>query len=255
LEALGVPEVELATPLAFASCELIRQRAPKLVTAAETLDFKTLAPVPGGLFDYKLFGPGTVIDAPPIADDEPVKPRKTQFARVRLALPIPHPLLAALPERLAELAGWKRSDIERWLAGQSECELITALEMRGHGDVALRELPVLPPDLRPLRRLADDRWAASSLTELYQRVIDRANRFAHVVETDAPHVIIASERGQLQEALHQLFDNELRTLGGGHDGLAAGLCELDRHPPDAELTGRLYRTESVLFALGFIRRA
>lgn len=247
-------DVELATPLAFASAEQIRDRAPRVVKAAETLDFKTLQPVPGGLFDYKVFGPGTVIDAPPIADDEPSKPRKTQFGRVPLALPIPHPLVAAMPDRLAELAGWTRADVERWLAGQAECELITALESRGRGDVVMRELPVLPPDLRPLRRLDDDRWAVSTLNDLYRRAITRAARFAHVVETNAPHVIIASEGAQLHEAIYQLFDTELRDLCGGRDGFAASLVELDQHPPDAGPTGRHYRIESVLFALGFTRQ-
>jgi hypothetical protein len=254
LEALGLPDVDLDTPLAFASAEQIRERAPKVVKAAETLDFKTLQPVPGGLFDYKVFGPGTVIDAPPLADDTPLPPRKTQFARVPIALPIPHPLVAALPERLAELAGWTRTDIDRWMAGQTECELITALESHGHGDVVMRELPVLPPDLRPLRRLDDDRWAISPLNDLYRRVIARAGRFAHVVETNAPHVIIASERAQLHEAMHQLFDTELRALCGGRDGFAASLVELDQLGAAAEQTGRHYRTESVLFALGFTRQ-
>jgi hypothetical protein len=253
LEALGLTDVDLATPLSFASTDLIRARAPKTVSAAETLDFKTLMPVPGGLFDYKVFGPGTVIDAPPIADDESLRPRKTTFARVPLGLPIPHPLIAALPDRMAELAGWTRADVDRWLSGATECELIAALESRGYGDLVMRELPVLPPDLRPLRRLDDDRWAVSPLNDLYRRVISRNSRFAHVAETNAPHVIIASERQQLHDSMYELFDRELRELCGGRAGFGEALRELDRQPPDAEQTGRLYRTESVLFALGFTR--
>jgi hypothetical protein len=256
LEALGVGDVDLATPLAFAGTDLIRDRAPKVVTAAETLDFKTLMPVPGGLFDHKLFGPGTVIDAPPIRDDEPLNARKTQFARITLGLPIPHPLLAErAPDRIAELAGWKRSDYDRWLTGATECELIAALESHGLGDLVMRELPVLPPDLRPLRRADDDRWAISPLNDLYRRVLQRNQRFAHAAETNAPHVIIAAERQQLHDAIVQLCDTELRALCGGRDGFADALRELDRQSADAEPTGKLYRTESVLFALGFIRRA
>jgi DNA-directed RNA polymerase beta' subunit len=248
------PEVDLETHLTFASAELVRERAPKLVTAAETLDFKTLMPVPGGLFDYKEFGPGTVIDAPPIADDEPVKPRKTQFGRITVGLPIPHPLLVErAPDQLAEAAGWTRADLDRSLTGQGECELIAALESAGNGHLVMRELAILPPDLRPLRRLDDDRWAVSPLNELYRRVIHRNARFAHVVETNAPNVIIASERQQLHEAMFQLFDSELRALCGGPAGFADALRELDRHPADGELTGRLYRTASVLFALGMTR--
>lgn len=255
LAALAIgADLELDTPLAFASAELIRERAPKVVKAAETLDFQTLTPVAGGLFDYKVFGPGTVIDAPPIADDEPLKSRKTQFARVTLGLPIPHPLVVErLPDKLAELAGWTRADLDRWLGGESQSELILALESHGCGELVMRELPVMPPDLRPLRRLDDDRWAVSPLNDLYRRVIHRNARFAHVVETNAPHVIISSERQQLHEAMFQLFDTELRAVCGGPDRFAAALRELDRHPADGELTGRLYRTESVLFALGMTR--
>ena len=63
LFAAAHPDFELKAPLAFASADHVRDRAPKVVKAAETLDFKTLVPVAGGLFDYKVFGPGTVIDA------------------------------------------------------------------------------------------------------------------------------------------------------------------------------------------------
>jgi DNA-directed RNA polymerase beta' subunit len=255
LAALAIgPELDLDRQLTFASAELVRRRAPTVVRAAETLDFKTLVPMPGGLFDYKVFGPGTVIDAPLPADDEPLAPRKTQFARITLGLPIPHPLVVgSSPDQLAQRAGWTRADLDRWLTGQTECELIAALESAGHGALVMRELPILPPDLRPLRRLDDDRWATSLLNELYRRVIDRNARFAHVVDTNAPHVIIATERAQLHEALVRLFA-ELTETCGGAEGLAAALVELDRHPADAELTGRHYRTESVLFALGMTRQ-
>jgi len=258
LEALGVaPDLELTTTLTFASAELVRERAPKQVTAPETLDFKTLMPVAGGLFDYKLFGPGTVIDAPAHVDDEPIKPRKTQFARVALAMPVVHPLVCEnTPQKALELAGLTdRIDKCTRLLDDPELytDVVGGLELGGYGAIVMRELPVLPPDLRPLRRLDDDRWAVSPLNDLYRRVVARNDRLAHVVETNAPAVILASERRQLHEAMHQLFAGELCALCGGRDGLGAALCELDRHPPGQQLTGKLYRTECVLFALGFLR--
>lgn len=259
------PELELsARVLAFAGVEVVRGRAPKLVTAAETLDFTTLTPAPGGLFDYKVFGPGTVIDAPAVGDDEVVKPRKTQFARITLGLPMPHPLLLErAPARIAELAGWTRADVDRWRTGRPEPEppahdlhdLIEALASRGHADLVIRELPVLPPDLRPLRRLDDDRWAVSAINDHYRRVIHRNQRLARVVETNAPHAIIASEREQLHAAMVQLMDGPLRELCGGGAGIEPALRALDRHPAGAEPTGALYRSEAALFALGFVSRA
>jgi DNA-directed RNA polymerase beta' subunit len=260
LAALGIaPEVELAAPLAFASADLVRERAPKAVKAAETLDFKTLVPVPGGLFDYKVFGPGTVIDAPAIVDDEPIKPRKTEFARISLAMPVLHALACdRTPQELVDLAGLndKARDCTKLLDDpQLYTDVIAGLELNGHGSLVLRELPVLPPDLRPLRRLDDDRWAVSPINDLYRRALTRNSRLAHVVETNAPEVILASERQQLHTAILQLFDGEsaLRSICGGNDSFAAALRELDHHTPGTELTGKLYRANAVLFALAFTR--
>jgi len=258
LVALGVaPDLELSTPLSYASAELVRERAPKQVTAAETLDFKTLMPVAGGLFDYKVFGPGTVIDAPANDDNAPVKARKTQFARISLALPVVHPLTCeTAPQQVLEHAGLTDKATEcASILDDPELynNVIGGLELGGYGVLVMRELPVLPPDLRPLRRLEDDRWAVSPLNDLYRRVVARNTRLAHVVETNAPAVILAAERRQLHEAMHQLFDGELRALCGDPDGIVPALCELDRHPPDQELTGKLYRTQSALFALGLTR--
>ena len=257
LAALDVaPDVELVTPLTFASAELVRERAPKVVSAAETLDFETMIPVPGGLFDFRLFGPGTVIEAPALVDDEPPSARKTQFARVPLAMPLVHPLVCEnTPQQALELAGLSERGAEcTSLLDDPDLygDLVCALELAGYS-LVMRELPVLPPDLRPLRRLDDDRWATSPLNDLYRRVISRNGRLAHVVETNAPTVILAAERRQLHDAMHQLFGGELRELCGGHDGFTDALRELDQHAADQELTGKLYRTASVLFALGVIR--
>ncbi|HEY5926782.1 MAG TPA: hypothetical protein VIV11_34080 [Kofleriaceae bacterium] len=256
LEALGIaPDLELATPLTFASAELVRQRAPKVVTAAETLDVATQVPIPGGLFDTHVFGPGTVIDAPTLVDDDPVKPR-SQFARIALGMPIVQPLVFEhVPHAI----------VERAASGPLECaallddaeaywNVIGALELGGHGALVMRELAVLPPDLRPLRRLDDHRVATSSLNELYRRVVELNVRLARVVESNAPSAILASQRRELHEALQPLFA-ELRAACGGASGLAAALHELDRQPVGAELTGKLYRADSVLFALGITRES
>ena len=254
LEALGIaPELELATPLTFASAELVRERAPKVVSTADTLDFATLVPIDGGLFDHNVFGPGAAHDAPAIVDDEPVKPRKTQFARITLGMPIVQPLVFEhVPGAIAERAGSPIDCAALLDDTEAYCNVIGALELGGHGMLVMRELPVLPPELRPLRRLDDDRWAVSSLNDLYRRVVARNAELAHVVEANAPSAILASQRRELHEALQPLFA-ELRGSCGGAGGLAAALHELDRAPAGAQLTGKLYRADCVLFALGIAR--
>jgi len=68
--ALRWPEIE-GVELVPAPLELVRARAPQLITSGATLDFRTLTPERGGLFDYRVFGPGTVIDVPLLIDDAP----------------------------------------------------------------------------------------------------------------------------------------------------------------------------------------
>jgi DNA-directed RNA polymerase subunit beta' len=72
------------------------------------------------------------------------------------------------------------------------------------------ELPVIPPDLRPMVQLAGGRFAASDLNDLYRRVINRNNRLKRLIELDAPEVIRRNEKRMLQEAVDALIDNNAR---------------------------------------------
>ena len=69
------------------------------------------------------------------------------------------------------------------------------------------QLPVLPPDLRPLVALDGGKFAVSDVNDLYRRVINRNNRLKRLTELDAPEIIIRNERRMLQEAVDALFDN------------------------------------------------
>ena len=71
-------------------------------------------------------------------------------------------------------------------------------------------LPVLPPDLRPMVQLDGGRYASSDLNDLYRRVINRNNRLKHLLEIDAPEVIVRNEKRMLQEAVDALIDNGMR---------------------------------------------
>jgi hypothetical protein len=268
LEALRAPP---GTALAIApvSPEALSARAPKQLTSDALLDFRTLVPVPGGLYDYKVFGPGTVIDAPLPPLDEPLRPPRTQFARLALAVPLVNPLvLEHAPARVAELAGWTADDLARWKSAADPARtgaLVEALEASPDGRaLVIREIPVLPPDLRPLARLADDRWQTSPINELYRNVIRRNDALARKQASDARD----AEQTALHRALLSLYENEdhdapiqgqrtevfaevlmsLRALAGGTAELFTALGELAAGAP---LTGRRYRASAVLFAFGF----
>src|SRR6201995_1258129 len=74
----------------------------------------------------------------------------------------------------------------------------------------LTQVPVIPPDLRPLVPLDGGRFATSDLNDLYRRVINRNNRLKRLIELRAPDIIIRNEKRMLQEAVDALFDNGRR---------------------------------------------
>ena len=75
----------------------------------------------------------------------------------------------------------------------------------------LTVLPVLPPDLRPMVQLDGGRFATSDLNDLYRRVINRNNRLSHLMEIEAPEIIVRNEKRMLQEAVDSLIDNGRRS--------------------------------------------
>ena len=76
--------------------------------------------------------------------------------------------------------------------------------------MVLENLPVIPPDLRPMVQLDGGRFATSDLNDLYRRVINRNNRLARLQEILAPEIIIRNEKRMLQEAVDALIDNGRR---------------------------------------------
>jgi DNA-directed RNA polymerase subunit beta' len=74
----------------------------------------------------------------------------------------------------------------------------------------ISNLPVIPPDLRPMVQLDGGRFAASDLNDLYRRVINRNNRLKKLLEIGAPEVITRNEKRMLQEAVDALIDNSIR---------------------------------------------
>ncbi len=70
----------------------------------------------------------------------------------------------------------------------------------------IKNLPVIPPDLRPMVQLDGGRFATSDLNDLYRRVINRNNRLKKLLDIGAPEVITRNEKRMLQEAVDALFD-------------------------------------------------
>ncbi|MEQ8826718.1 MAG: DNA-directed RNA polymerase subunit beta', partial [Parvibaculum sp.] len=74
----------------------------------------------------------------------------------------------------------------------------------------MTQIPVIPPELRPLVPLDGGRFATSDLNDLYRRVINRNNRLKRLMELRAPDIIIRNEKRMLQESVDALFDNGRR---------------------------------------------
>ncbi len=91
-------------------------------------------------------------------------------------------------------------------------KIISALLTSGNAVDAmiLENLPVLPPELRPLVPLEGGRFATSDLNDLYRRVIHRNNRLKRLIELRAPGIIVKNEKRMLQESVDALFDNGRR---------------------------------------------
>jgi len=90
--------------------------------------------------------------------------------------------------------------------------IVEALRLSGNRPewMILTVLPVIPPDLRPMVQLDGGRFATSDLNDLYRRVVNRNNRLKHLIELQAPEVIVRNEMRMLQEAVDSLIDNSRR---------------------------------------------
>ncbi len=76
--------------------------------------------------------------------------------------------------------------------------------------MVMTNLPILPPELRPMVVLDGGFYATADLNDLYGRVINRNNRLKKLIELKSPEVIIVNEKRMLQEAVDALVDNTAR---------------------------------------------
>ncbi|MCR5626699.1 MAG: DNA-directed RNA polymerase subunit beta' [Lachnospiraceae bacterium] len=102
--------------------------------------------------------------------------------------------------------------------GQKRARIIKRLDVvesfRESGNdpawMIMDNIPVIPPDLRPMVQLDGGRFATSDLNDLYRRIINRNNRLKRLLELGAPDIIVRNEKRMLQEAVDALIDNGRR---------------------------------------------
>ena len=111
-----------------------------------------------------------------------------------------------LKEQLVDASGQKRAKIIKRL------EVVEAFRNSGNKPewMILKNIPVIPPDIRPMVQLDGGRFATSDLNDLYRRIINRNNRLERLLELGAPDIIIRNEKRMLQEAVDALIDNGRR---------------------------------------------
>src|SRR6266446_2413877 len=110
----------------------------------------------------------------------------------------------------AEIAG-SDSDVKKKKIAK-RLKIVEAFQQSGNKPewMILTQVPVIPPDLRPLVPLDGGRFATSDLNDLYRRVINRNNRLKRLLELGAPEIIVRNEKRMLQEAVDALIDNGRR---------------------------------------------
>jgi DNA-directed RNA polymerase beta' subunit len=215
----------------------VRVRAPGIVCRPLTYDYEgqTNRPAPGGLFDEEVFGEGASLELPTWTDEDTlVRERATRFGRIVLRAGVPHP--------------WQ-------------------------SDVVLEELPVLPPDLRPIA-LRDGKFLISDVNLHYREVLTYDMRLRKLHDINAPPTILEATRAALAKKVVALFDNERQFESARDDGgrvlvsirgllrpdARTALATLDQAvgqgtDPSRPMPLRLHRTVAALFALGFVVRA
>jgi len=123
-------------------------------------------------------------------------------------------LMSQLSVRLEKAGSLERVKL------QKRFNLVKSLKQAGVRPewMFLRNVPIIPPALRPMVALDGGRHATSDVNDLYRRVINRNNRLKKLIELHAPEVILRNEKRILQEAVDSLIDNSIRK-GNGAEGV------------------------------------
>lgn len=133
-------------------------------------------------------------------------------------------LVAQLREEVSKTSG------QRYLKATKRLRLVESMRQANLRPewMILKNLPVLPPDLRPMVQLSGGRFASSDLNDLYRRVINRNNRLHRLIDLGAPEIILRNERRMLQEAVDALIDGVVRERRRGRGGELRSLSDMLR---------------------------
>ncbi|XBT18451.1 MAG: DNA-directed RNA polymerase subunit beta' [Candidatus Shikimatogenerans sp. Tduv] len=76
-------------------------------------------------------------------------------------------------------------------------------------NIVFTVLPVIPPDLRPIVSLDNNKFASSDLNNFYKKIIIRNNRLKKIIKTKMfiSNIIITNEKRLLQKSIDDLLDN------------------------------------------------
>jgi len=170
----------------------------------------------------------TVYKACDLLSEEEVRKAKAEFKsklKVDIGAGAIHTLLSRVKPK--EEAAKILEDIQGVTSEAERTRLIRRLRiLQGFAEsgnepqwMILTQLPVIPPELRPLVPLEGGRFATSDLNDLYRRIINRNNRLKHIEALRAPEVMVFNEKRLLQEAVDALFENGARgrvVVGAGN---------------------------------------
>jgi DNA-directed RNA polymerase subunit beta' len=202
------------------------------VKKPETLNYRTFRPEKDGLFCEEIFGA-----FPPLERGGP----DTQIGHIELCQPVVHPWFRT---RLAQRLGVSVVEVNALCLGEramvmdpgpsslTRGQLVTIAERESllddwGGDVTLatgttelravlgavadevclNAVPVCPPSIRPMQYLEDKLIQTHGLSDLYRRMVNRANRLRRLVELNAPEIIVINEARMQQEAFDALIEN------------------------------------------------
>ncbi len=247
-----------------ADAEIV-ERSHGAIRKPETLNYRTYLPEPGGLFCTTVFGPEDSLlrrrSAGHIELSEPVIPILWRLG--------PEPILGQilqLSEQDLEAIIFRQStvfvrdgevslrpvdqlkkdsDNDGGMDLGTGCDAIAALLLRlppasipaAFGPAGerffTRSIAMVPPDLRPLVRLANGNFATSDLNDMYRLLTNRNNRLRKLKDLNAPEVIIHNEIQQLQREVDRLHANSFlpasrQLMGSAHRPLVS-LLDLLTH--------------------------
>jgi hypothetical protein len=168
------------------------------------------------------------------------KVRRERMGHIELAVPVIHPLyLDQVCRSLSTILNLEESTIRSLIyyeklgeVGESEVASFLGKDERGAlaiqnlinshvsseeamrhrlflENIIMKTVLVIPPNLHPIVRLDDGRFATSDCNDLYRRVINGNNYLKRMLKLGAPKAIVFGAEKRLQEAVDALFMNSM----------------------------------------------